>query len=376
MNARLSMVLAVVACGGAAFAGGGPATDAYDDISQDPPVDFHLLLDLYLLHNFNGPASGRNQLREFDFNSNLPSLSYLRLTLARRPRRLGLRLDVGLGDTADSYRAADPLQQNHPSVARGLSFVEQAFVTVVVPAGRGIQVDVGKFSTPVGLEDNESVTNWNYSRSFLYSWAEPSLHVGARASYRASDQLSLSLFWLNGWNSNVVGGDGMRSFAGAASYRPSERWWLVLVYLGGLERPPTQLDGKLSFRNVLSGYVTYTPVKPVTFSLAVDYGNDLAAGGVNWWGVAGYARLQARPWLAATLRGEYFADPDGFATGTRQQLAEATATLEAQHRSGRARLLLRLEYRHDQSNRRPFEGAQPDSRSTQDTLTLALAATF
>jgi Putative beta-barrel porin-2, OmpL-like. bbp2 len=376
MIARLSMVLTVVACGGAAFAGGGPATDAYDDISQGAPVDFHLLLDLYLLHNFNAPASGRNQLRELDFNADLPSLSYLRLTLARRPRHFGFRLDVGVGNTAEAYRAADPLQPSHPSLARGLSFVEQAFVTVVVPAGRGIQIDVGKFSTPVGLEDNESVTNWNYSRSFLYSWAEPSLHVGVRASYQASDRLSLSLFWLNGWNSNVVGGDSMRSFAGAVSHRPNERWALVLVYLGGLERPPTQLDGKLSFRNVLSGSMTYMPVKPVTFSLAVDYGNDCALGGVNWWGVAGYARLQARSWLAATVRGEYFADPDGFTTGTRQQLAEATATLEAEHSAGRARLLARLEYRHDQSNRRPFEGAQPDSRSIQDTITLALAATF
>lgn len=376
MLAQLSMVLAVVACAGAAFAGGGPATDAYDDIGRHAPVDFHLLLDLYVLHDFNAPASGRNQLRELDFNSDLPSLSYLRLTLARRPRRFGFRLDVGFGDTADAYRAADPLQATHPALARGLSYVEQAFVTLVVPVGRGLQIDVGKFSTPVGLEDNESVTNWSYSRSFLYSWAEPSLHVGARASYRASDRLSLSLFWLDGWNSNVVGGDGMRSFAAATSYRPSARWELVLVYLGGLERPPTQLDGKLSFRNVLSGYVTYRPVEPVTFSLAVDYGNDRAAGGVDWWGVAGYARLQARSWLAATLRGEYYADPDGFTTGTRQQLAEATATLEAEHRSGRARLLARLEYRHDQSNRRPFEGAQPDSRSIQDTLTLALAATF
>lgn len=376
MVARLSMLLALVACAGVARAGGGPATDAYDGIDERAALDFHLLLDVYLLHNFNRPASRRNQLREFDFNSDLPSLSYLRLTLAHHPRRFGFRVDVGLGDTADSYQSADPLQPDHPSLARAFSYVEQAFVTVMVPVGRGLELDVGKFSTPVGLEDNESVSNWNYSRSFLYSWAEPSLHVGARATYQVSDRLSLGLFWLNGWNSNVVGGDGLRSFAGAVSYRPSKRWELVLVYLGGLERPPMQLNGTLSFRDVVSAYVTYKPIERVLFSLALDYGNDLAAGGVNWWGIAGYARVQARSWLAAALRGEYLDDPDGFITGTRQQLAEATVTLEAEHQAGRARLLARLEYRHDQSSRRPFEGAQPDTRSAQDTITLALAATF
>jgi hypothetical protein len=34
------------------------------------------------------------------------------------------------------------------------------------------------------------------------------------------------------------------------------------------------------------------------------------------------------PWLAGTLRGDHFADPDGFMTGAKQRVAELTATLE------------------------------------------------
>ena len=74
---------------------------------------------------------------------------------------------------------------NHPQLARAFSYFEQAFVTVMIPTARPIQLDVGRFPTPVGLEDNESITNWSYSRSLLYSWAEPSLHTGMRLSCQA-----------------------------------------------------------------------------------------------------------------------------------------------------------------------------------------------
>lgn len=35
---------------GAALASGGPATDAYDDVSKTAAVDLHLFGDLYALH--------------------------------------------------------------------------------------------------------------------------------------------------------------------------------------------------------------------------------------------------------------------------------------------------------------------------------------
>lgn len=55
---------------------------------------------------------------------------------------------------------------------------------------------------------------------------------------------------------------------------------------------------------------------------------DAADSGVTWWGVAGYVHCRVLPWLAGTLRGDHFADPDGFMTGAKQRVAELTATLE------------------------------------------------
>lgn len=359
-----------------ALAGGGPPTDAYDDISQTAAVDVHGLADVYVAHNFNDPVSGTNQLREFDLDSDSPSLSYLRLTLARRPRRIGFRVDAGVGSTADVYDHQDPAAATHPTLARSFSYVEQAFVTVMVPLAREIQLDVGRFSTPVGLEDNESITNWSYSRSLLYSWAEPSLHTGLRLSCRATKTLAVALFWVNGWNSVFVDGSDMRTVAAAASWTPVAGLEVVAVYMGGLEHPPAQLDGALAFRNVLAAYVRYALGRRAELALAVDYGNDRAGGGRTWWGVAGSARFQARRWLAAAIRGEYLADPDGFITATRQNLAEATATVELRTTIGRSLLMARLEARHDQSSVQAFTATAPATRSYQDTLTLALLAAF
>ena len=238
-SCRLIQVgLLVLGASRLAFAGGGPATDAYDSISESAPVDVHGLLDLYVLHAFNQPASSRTQLRAFDDTGNQPALGLLRLTLAHRPGRFGFRLDVGAGDTANAFLGADPAASQHPDLSRAFSFVQQAFLSVVVPLGSGIAVDAGKFATPVGLEDNESVTNWNYSRSLLYTLAEPALHTGVRLTYRPLPALAFTAFALNGWNSNVLEGNTLRSYAAAGSYKPLEGLELVLVYMGGLERAP------------------------------------------------------------------------------------------------------------------------------------------
>jgi hypothetical protein len=365
----------LLVCWRCAFAGGGAALDVYDDIDEHAALDAHGLIDVYALYNFNGPASGRNQLREFDFSDGL-AISYLRATFARRPRRFGFRLDVGLGNTADIYYSQDPAIVEHPQLARAFSYIPQAFVTVVIPFRKKLQLDIGRFATPVGLEDNESLSNWNYSRSFLYSWAEPALHTGLRLSCQVATKVGVSIFWVNGWNSVFVDGSDMRSFGAAATWKPRDGIVVVLTYMAGLEHPPQHLAGPLSFRNLVSTSAVWQARKAVSLAISVDYGNDLSEGGVNWWGISGYARVQPKPWLAGTLRGEYLDDGDGFVTGTAQKLAGLTGTVELQHKIGRLRGIMRFEYRHDQSTERVFDGPFPATRRQQDTLTSALIGSF
>lgn len=327
---------AVATYGLRAHAGGGAATDAYDGIS-DAAVDVHALADVYLQGNIEAPTTHQALIRAYDPRADEPALGALRLTVARRPgehRLWGFRLDADVGDLADAYLRFDPAQAAYPGLSRALSYIEQAFVTFVVPVGRGMAIDAGKVGTPVGLEENEAQANWSYSRSLLFLLGEPSYHAGLRATYEASKTLALSAFWFNGWDANVLAGNGMRTFAGAASWTPTERLDVSAVYMAGPERAPTHLSSPaLGFRNELDASGQYALNERVTVAATGDYGRDAAQGGVSWWGVGGYVRAAVVRGLGATVRAEHYADTDGFTSGTRQKLAEVTATLELRESS-------------------------------------------
>lgn len=361
-------------------AGGGAATDAYEDIREGVPLDVHGLLDTYAQHDFDRPPSGAVQLRAFDAKSDTLSLNFARLTLARRPEvggTAGFRLDVGVGDTADGYLRSDPAAAAYPRLSRALSYVEQAFVTAQLPSDSGVAIDAGKFGTPVGLEDNETQQNHNDSRSLLYTWAEPTSHVGVRVTVQASETVAFSAFWLNGWNTNVVEGNGMRTIAAAASWRPAAKLDLSGVYMAGFERAPQRLaNPTLALRHELDAFATFSPGANVSLSVTADYGRDAAFHGVSWSGLGGYVHWRPRSWLAGTLRGEHYADPDGFTTGTPQRLAELTATIEVRRVVSDVTLIGRVEYRRDQSDARVFEASSPARATHQDTLGLEVMALF
>jgi hypothetical protein len=370
-------VLAAVSTSRLARAGGGAATDAYEGVGERT-LEVHGLLDVYAQHDFQQPASGDARYRAFDTVTG-PSLGLLRLTVAHAPDVLGFRVDAGVGDLPNAYMQSDPDATRRPDLARGMSYVEQAFVTLRPPPVRELAVDAGKFSTPIGLEDNESIRNWNYSRSLLFTLAEPTYHTGMRATYGGREGLALSAFWLNGWNTNLFGGDDMRSFAAAATWRGTgaEPMEAAVVYAAGLERAPTRLaDPTESFRHELDAYVSTTIRERLDVAATLDYGRDASGGGVSWWGIAGYLRYRFTPWLALAVRAEHLADSDGFLTGTSQRMAGLTGTLQVKHTVGPFQIVGWLEYRRDAADVPVFPSRAAQLGLHQDTLTVACAATF
>jgi hypothetical protein len=353
-----------------ASAGGAASTDEYDDIDERALLDVHALADAYLQYRLDAP--GAPFLRAFDTRSDAPSLEMVRLTLAHRPDVVGFRLDLAAGDTANTFLHYDPAATSHPNLSRGLSYVEQGFFSARVPVGRGLLVDVGKYSTPVGFEDNETLQNWNYSRSLLFTYAEPTYHFGARVLYPVSKDLAVAAFWTNGWNTNVLDGSDMRTGAAAVTWKILAGLEVSVVYMGGPERATRQLnDASLAARNEFDAYATWAPTARLTFATTMDYGADAHGSGSSFWGVAGYGRVQLLPFLACAVRGEQFADPGGFTTGMKQRIAELTSTVEARTVVTHVTLLGRLEYRRDQSDHVVFG---PHAR--QDTLTSSAVVAF
>jgi hypothetical protein len=321
------------------------------------PVKFTTTLDTYYDYNFNQPGSGKNVLRNFDENDNEFSFSYFETAFELLPtekRRVGFRADIGFGPTATWVNSLDPDDG-------ALKYVQQAYASVLAPVGRGMQIDVGKFNTPIGAEPTETAYNWNYSRSLLFAWAAPYYHMGVRAALPVSDTVTVTGFLINGWN-NVKDNNDAKSGAAQVAWKVLPSLTLTQAWMGGPEGP----DGAVGWRNLYDTIATWTVTPRVSLMANMDIGRDTYNGQTAaWHGVAAYARFGILDSWAITPRFEIFEDREGFATGTAQTLREITVTSEHTLLKG---LSLRVEYRRDWSTEDFFEYKSDEFRSNQNTI--------
>jgi hypothetical protein len=99
----------------------------------------------------------------------------------------------------------------------------------------------------------------------------------------------------------------------------------------------------------------------------------LPSSAVWWSGIAGYIKYAPNDkWYFAT-RGEWFKDHDGFSTGTPQTLGEFTLTLQ---RMLAGKIMSRLEYRYDTSDKNIFPYRTGEFRGDQNTVTVGLIVKF
>ena len=323
------------------------------------PIAISGFVDAYWGYNFNQPEAD-TQLRNFDTHHDQLSLNLIEVALERKPAagsRLGFRADVNYGPANDLVHATEP------GGADVFNAFGQGYVSYLAPAGRGLQLDAGKFVTPHGAEVIESRDNWNYSRSLLFALAIPYYHVGLRASYPCGEKLALAAFFVNGWNNA-----GGRTFGLQAALKPHVALSIVQNVMAGTEQ-----GGDDSGRFLSDTIVTWTVTPSLSLMANYDYGRDRMAGdAVSWSGVAAYARLQVTSGWALASRFERLHDGDGFMTGTPQTVKELTLTSE--YKAGGA-LLARLEYRRDFSDQSFFLRGEDLVRS-QDTVTVGLVYGF
>jgi len=340
-------------------------------------------VDTYYGYNFNKPTKPCvtvggvavfNCLRNFDVAHNSFSLNLVELAFEKKPTadsRGGYRIDLDYGPTAHMVNAFEP------SGASSLANVEQAYVSYLAPAGTGLQLDFGKFVTPMGNEVIESKDNWNYSRSLLFALAIPYYHMGMRATYNPNDKVTLQGFLVNGWN-NVQDNNKGKTVGGSITLKPTAAVAIIENYLTGQEQGDLTDSGP--WRNTSDTVVTYTANKQVSLAANYDYGRDtipavgkLAATPATWQGVAGYLKFQANDWFALTPRVEYYNDKDAFTTGAPQKLKEATVTAEFKHKDG---FIMRLEYRGDFSDQPFFPKNTTGTSKKQNTFTVGFIYAF
>ncbi len=306
------------------------------------PTSVSGFVDGYYQVNFNHPDTSSVNgypgagFRVFDGRDKSINLNMAELILDKAPAsdtaigRTGYHVALGYGDGMDVYSSFD-----NGGVTQRL--LKEAYVSYLAPLGKGLQVDFGKFVTPMGAEVVESKDNWNYSRSILFGYAIPFYHFGLRAKYSFNDKYSLTGFLVNGWN-NVVDNNSGKTYGFSLAANPTKQWMYSISYLAGpeesatafglnsTETAPVGVNG--AWRQTWDAVAMYTPTSQWSFMTNFDYGRgdrtvtgfndttgvDTLSDPVSWWGIAGYVKYapDANDYLAA--RYEYYADPDGFTT--------------------------------------------------------------
>jgi hypothetical protein len=358
-------------------------------------------LDGYYAYNFNHPYGRVNPLRAYDVLSNAFSLNQANVIFEHAPDpaagwRFGMRLDLQFGQATATLQG-NPANEPRPEIYRN---VFQAYGTYVLPVGRGLTVDFGKWASSLGFENNYTKDQINYSRSYWFNFL-PFYHMGLRATLPISEKVGVNYWVINGTDQTEPTNAFKDQLFGLALAPRRTVSWTVNYYLGqehpdvmqvpktgpapvqpGLNFVPIRPapDGRL---HILDSYVSWQRTPKLTLALEGDYvierlwrhaapGRSSAPAEV--WGGAGYARYQLSAHVALGGRAEYLADVQGMFSGAGQALKETTATFDYKIAEG---FLMRYEWRRDFSNQPYFQTDTFTGRSKQqNTATVGLVWWF
>ena len=287
-------------------------------------------------------SNGYSTYHQFDNKHDSFQLDQAALTIAFQPKEgFGALVNVAAGEDMKILNAAEGSNPNTFDVVQG--FIQYATGPLTVIAG--------KYVTLVGAEVIAPTGNTNFSRSLLF-FAEPLTHTGIRATYAASDTLSVVAGANNGWNYSSLSTSGSKTAELGVAWTPSKAFSLTAqAYVG---KDPT-FDAQ---RTLVDAVATYSATDALTLILSFDWGKQKqhAAGDpdLDWNGAAFYTNYALNDQWRVSLRLEYLDDKEGFVSGivgTAQKFKEGTVTF------GYAPVKsfeLRMEARYDKSDKSTF----------------------
>lgn len=385
------------------FAQVGRAEEAKAAAPPPPPkwydtINMSGFVDAYYTYNSNtsgGPASsqgGANLYHNFDMQANDIDVSLVELNIVKPvddKNKAGFTIGLAFGSAADVIACGGPCGAVSEAAYKN---IRQAYASMILLPG--LQLDFGKYVTQMGAEVIESKDNWNYTRSLLFVNAIPYYHSGGRLTYTVNDMIYVQGQVANGWN-NVAENNGGKYYGIQLGVTPVKPLPIVINYAVSSE--PTASQPKGDGLSLLDVVATYNVTDALSFMVNYDAATQksgIGTGDAKWDGYALYGRYAFASSMAAAIRFEQFNDSDGFKTSSMvtpvgggvarilgnggQKLSEYTATLE--HNSSAIGCLIRLEYRHDETNldTNTWNVFTKDNTPTkgQDTVTLGVVHTF
>lgn len=302
-------------------------------------------------YNNNSPFTETNQLRTFDFEANTFKLDVAELVVQRavsKPRDIGFRVDVTGGESVPEIAASYGLFRDKQTGEGRHVDIHQLFVSYIVPLGKGLRLDAGKFITHFGYEVIEGYDGYNdnYSHSVLFGYGIPFTHTGIRANYQVATKVGVTAMVVRGWD-DVHDNNRAFSFGGQLAVTPTKSTATYFNYMGGAESP----GNDHSLRQAFNVVQTWSATSKLSFAadFLVGHEDDILGPekSAMWTAVAGYARYSIAKQFSIAVRGETFYDSDGVRTGHAQTLTGFTFTPEYRRIINLGRLPAKLVFRGD-----------------------------
>jgi hypothetical protein len=349
---------------------------AADDEPLFKDVKISGVYDIYYQHSFGKPSVGTPLIyRQLDVRHSSFATNSLLFNVEKAPTDstpLGFFAQFAVGEGTDIIHAAEPGGQDR------YKLLQQGYVSYA-PAGQGLRVDLGKFFSWIGYESAVPSANDLYGIGFQFFFAQPTYHVGLRATKNLGKGLSASAYLVNGWN-EVEDSNPNKSY-GATLNVPLGATNAILNYYGGVEGSSgvngyfgTAGGGRTAV-NLGEAIVTHQLTPSVKLAFSADYASNEGVNGGpsgNFAAYSGLARMQFRENFVGTVRYELVTDPDGLRSGVNGRFASVTAGIDYTYTKGGS---LRLEFRADSSNRAVFE-SDSGAEKTRTTVLLAHIVKF
>ncbi|MGR3172972.1 MAG: outer membrane beta-barrel protein [Candidatus Scalindua sp.] len=270
--------------------------------------------------------------------------------------------------------------------------VYQAYASWKIPIGRGLDFKFGRYVTWLGYEVEESHYNANWSRSLLFTFAEPGVHNGLILSYPVLDNLTISAYVNNGFGP-VAGMFVDNNEAKTIGYQFAFDFeapilgasTLVINGIHGAELESNNHDK----RHTWDIWYEFTIADRITSGTDFGFGTEQGTHHRNshnakWWGISQVFKTDLTDWLELGVRGEYFWDKDGARTAglltTSGGITMAEFTTTFTFKPAGDNYFIRLEPRWDKvtSANGTLSSKQFDDDDTKESsnLSIALAITY
>jgi hypothetical protein len=323
-------------------------------------------LDLAWSHSSKNLETGKSD-RVFDSQNDSMTLHQAGLQIAKQPKE-------GFGGLVNFTAGKDTtVFASYPQQGTGQFDVTQAYGQYATGA---LTVIAGKFTTLQGTEVIWAPSDNNYSRSILFG-AIPFTHTGVRATYVASDTVTVIGGVNNGWD-QLSDKNTSKTIELGAIFNPIKPLTVTVSDYVGKE-PVSGTQGAKNSFNIVAAYSVSDPL-----SVGLEYLNvsqseatslvDGTTIKAKYSGFAAYLTYLFTPQYRLALRAEVLNDKDGYLFSVNDtRYSELTATLSYLATDN---FEIRGELRGDKSSNKFFSNLGSTALDGKSLFTLGVEGLF